>query len=207
MRQFIFIHGLGQTQSSWDSSISFLSENILASSLDLTALCSSGEISYQDLYNSFENYCDSFSAPLNLCGISLGAILALNYAIKHSEKVQSLVLIAAQYKMPRLLLKFQSMIFRFMPRASFSNMGFSKSDFISLTNSMIDLDFSNFIMNISCPTLIVCGQRDNANKRAARDLANNIPQAKFHLIENAGHEVNVDTPKELASIIKSVFAL
>ena len=72
---------------------------------------------------------------------------------------------------------------------------------------MIDLDFSNSIMNISCPTLIVCGQRDNANKRAARDLANIIPQAKFHLIENAGHEVNVDTPKELASIIKSVFAL
>lgn len=207
MRQFIFIHGLGQTQSSWDSSISFLSENILASSLDLTALCSGGEISYQDLYNSFENYCDSFSAPLNLCGISLGAILALNYAIKHSEKVQSLVLIAAQYKMPRLLLKLQSMIFRFMPRASFSNMGFSKNDFISLTNSMIDLDFSNSIMNISCPTLIVCGQRDNANKRAARDLANIIQQAKFHLIENAGHEVNVDTPKELASIIKSVFAL
>lgn len=207
MRQFIFIHGLGQTQSSWDSSISFLSENILASSLDLTALCDSGQMTYQDLYCSFENYCDSCPNPLNLCGISLGAILALNYAINHSEKVQSLVLIAAQYKMPRLLLKFQCMIFRFLPKASFSNMGFSKSDFISLTSSMVDLDFSSYIMNISCPTLIVCGQRDNPNKKAARDLANHIPQAKIHLIENAGHEVNVDTPKELASIINSFFAL
>ena len=35
---------------------------------------------------------------LNLCGLSLGAVLALNYAIDFPKKVNSLILIAPQYE-------------------------------------------------------------------------------------------------------------
>ena len=35
-----------------------------------------------------------------LCGLSLGGVLALNYAIEHPEKIKGMVLIATQYKMP-----------------------------------------------------------------------------------------------------------
>ena len=38
-----------------------------------------------------------------------------NYAIDHPDKVNSLILIAAQYKMPKKLLSIQNTIFRFMP--------------------------------------------------------------------------------------------
>ena len=62
---------------------------------------------------------NKFSEPVTICGISLGAVLALNYCIYHAEQVQSLILIAPQYKMPRLLLKFQSILFRIMPEKSF----------------------------------------------------------------------------------------
>ena len=41
--------------------------------------------------------------------------------------------------------------------------------------------------------------RDNANKKAAKELAKSVPNAAFHLIENAGHEVKIDAPDKLAT--------
>ena len=48
--------------------------------------------------------CDKENEEIVLCGLSLGAVLTLNYAIDHPDKVKALVLIAAQYKMPKKLL-------------------------------------------------------------------------------------------------------
>ncbi len=36
------------------------------------------------------------------------------------------------YKMPKKLLKFQNLIFRFMPQSGFEQMGFGKKDFLKL---------------------------------------------------------------------------
>ena len=61
--------------------------------------------------------------PLRICGLSLGALLAIDFAIRHEEKVASLVLIGAQYKVPSLLIDFQNLIFRCMPNKAFESMG------------------------------------------------------------------------------------
>jgi len=194
MMQYIFINGLGQSASSWDKTISFISKPARIFQPDLKGS------TYASLYQSFSDYCNDIPGTLNLCGLSLGAILALNYTVENPEKVQSLVLIAAQYKMPTALLKFQNIIFRFMPKSSFKASGFQKRDFIKLTNSMIDLDFSKKLKDISCPTLIICGEKDNENKKAAENLFEGISNAKIHFVENAGHEVNIEAPEKLATI-------
>ena len=168
---YIFVHGLGQTSSSWDETVSYLEGHIHVNCPNLFALCKVQKISYQNLYDAFKEYCDGVSGRLDLCGISLGAILALNYAIDHPEKVKSLVLIAPQYKMPRVLLKFQSMFFRFIPKQSFSKLGIKKKDAIQLINSMMNLNFSDRLNHISCPTLIVCGTKDIANRKAAKEFS------------------------------------
>lgn len=203
---YIYIHGLGQTPSSWDETLSYLDGYIQVNCPDLFALCKVQKISYQHLYDGFKEYCDEFSGPLNLCGISLGAILALNYAMDHPKKVKSLVLIAPQYKMPRILMKFQNMLFNLIPESSFKTFGMKKKDVIQLTNSMLKLNFSDNLNNVSCPTLIVCGKRDYANRKAAKNLANNIlkvTEVTFHLMGNVGHEVNVEAPKALATILNA----
>lgn len=56
---------------------------------------------YGELYTAFSEECDKENDEIVLCGLSLGAVLALNYAIDHPDKVKALVLIAAQYKMPK----------------------------------------------------------------------------------------------------------
>lgn len=199
--QYILIHGLGQNSSSWDKTISYMPEQDHVVCPELSLFLKAGESTYANLYHAFAEYCDNISGPLNLCGLSLGAVLALNYTLYHPEKVKSLMLIAGQYEMPKTLLKLQSIIFKFMPETSFKNIGFRKKDFIQLTNSMIDLNFSTSLKNITCPVLLVCGEKDRTNIRATKRLANSITKAEIQLIENSGHEVNIDAPKELAEII------
>lgn len=170
-------------------------------------IVSDTEFSYSNLYQAYKSYCNGVSGTLNLCGLSLGAILAMNFAIENPERVHSLVLIGAQYKMPKGLLKFQNFIFRFMPNSAFDKMGIPKSDVIKLTDSMVELDFSMALKNILCGTLVMCGASDNANKKAARFIAEAAPNAEHCLIEGAGHEVNIDAPVRLAAVLSEYWSI
>lgn len=203
--QNILVHGLGQDSSSWDETISYLISKDNVASPNLSLFIKDGDASYATLYKSFSEYCNTHSKPLNLCGLSLGAVLALNYAIDYPEKVESLILIAPQYKMPKTLLKLQNIIFRCMPSICFKSIGMKKSDFIQLTNSMMDLNFSDGLKNISCPVLILCGDKDGVNKKASSTLNHEIKQSKIEFISHAGHEVNMDEPKALAQMINEFY--
>jgi pimeloyl-ACP methyl ester carboxylesterase len=138
---------------------------------------------------------------LRICGLSLGALLAIDFAIRHEEKVDSLVLIGAQYKVPSLLIDFQNLIFRCMPNKVFESMGLSKSSTIKLAHSMRSLDFTLQLNNIRCPVTILCGKKDTANLKASKRLKELLPQATLHIVPNAGHELNKYAPNTIAEIL------
>ena len=200
--KYILLHGMGQNASSWDKTTSYLPDTVETVCPELSNFFSEGNCNYNQTYSSFCSYCNSFSEPLNLCGLSLGAVLALNYAIDFPDKVSSLILIAPQYNMPKFLLKVQNMLFKFMPESKFKDIGLKKKDFITLTNSMMDIDFTNSLNNVNCPVVIICGEKDNVNKKAAIKLARELPNAKLSTIANSGHEVNVDNPQGLANAME-----
>ncbi len=198
----ILVHGLGQTEKSWDKIIEELDKsNIKAENPNLFELAKNYEINYENIYRTFCDYCNSFKEKINLCGLSLGGILSIDYAIEYPEKVNSMILIGTTYKIPKKMLKLQNFIFKFMPKSTFENMGIKKNDFINLTNSMADLDIKSKVDNIKCKALILCGEKDNVNMESAKQLNMNIKASKLEIIKNAGHEVNTENPKELASII------
>lgn len=201
----IFVHGLGQIPASWDKTIENMEQSDNPYCPNLCELLKNKDVGYSELYSSFAEYCHKFEEPINLCGLSLGGVLALNYVIENPTKVNSLVLIAAQYKMPKNLLKFQNLIFKFMPAKMFDEMGFSKKDFITLSKTMMDIDFSDNLDNISCPVLLLCGEKDNANRKASKKLNNILKSSSFKIIENASHEVNIDNPEHLAILLSEFF--
>ena len=77
-------------------------------------------------------------------------------------------------------------------------MGIIKKDFIKLTNSMMSLN-SNKSKKIFFTLffLVVCGEKDRANKKATKNLAENITKVEIQFVKNATHEVNIDATKEL----------
>ena len=95
----------------------------------------------------------------------------------------------------------QSLIFHIMPKATFKKMGCSKREFITLVNSMSNLNIAKDLEKINCKSLIVCGSKDNVNMESAKLLNNSIKNSEFKIISNSSHEVNIDNPEELSNII------
>lgn len=103
--------------------------------------------------------------------------------------------------MPKNLLKFQNFIFRLLPKSAFEKIGISKADMIRISSSMMNLNFEEDLSNISCPTLIVCGENDKHNIKASKEMNQLINNSELKIIEGAGHEVNVDEPEGLARVL------
>ncbi len=192
----ILLHGLGQSAESWNETAALLPAEWEISIPELNRF-SDGNFTYGHLYEGLRTELKK-SAPSVLCGLSLGAVLALNLAIDEPELVKRLILIAPQFQMPKVTLKLQGLIFRLMPSRSFERAGLPKKGMVALTESMSRLDFRDRLDRVECPALILCGERDSVNKKAAERLGGLLRNAENAVIPNAGHEVNLDNPRALA---------
>lgn len=203
--KYLYLHGLGQKPDSWNRTIKETKVSGSSIRLSLAEMSEGKDVTYKELYSAFSEVCDKEDEEIVLCGLSLGAVLALNYAIDHPDKVKALVLIAAQYKMPEKLLKFQNVLFRLMPNSMFKQIGFKKADVISLCGTMAKLDFTDSLHNVSCPVLIVCGEKDHANKKASKELTRYLSKSFFYEPLKTGHEVNIEAPEEIAIVLQKFY--
>ena len=183
----ILIHGTGHKAASWKETISCMNDQKDILCPDLCSILKGKEAVYENLYSSLIEYCSALDGPFYLCGLSLGGILALNYTLDFPEKVETLV--------------FQNVIFRFLPRSAFQGMAFDKKDTFDLVNSMKKLDFRSRIQEITCPVLVICGEKDRVNRKSAYYFSQNIENAVLSVVENAGHAVNEENPKALARVL------
>ena len=198
----ILIHGSGHKGTSWNETIKFMQDNKDILCPDLSSILNGKEeASYTNLYSSFVEYCNKIDGQIDLCGLSLGGILALNYAIDYPNKVEKLVLIGTPHKVPKVMFSIQNIIFKFLPKSLFETMAFNKKDTFVLGKTMKNLDFSNTVQNIKCPTLVICGEKDNANIKSAYYLSENIKNAKLEIMKNTGHIINEENPEELAKLL------
>ena len=201
----IFVHGSGHKATSWEKTISYMTNNEDIVCPNLSSILEGKEASYENLYSSFVKYCNEFDGQIHLCGLSLGGILALNFALDFPQKVKTLVLIGTPYKVPKVAFSFQNIIFRFLPKSIFETMAFDKKNTFALGDTMKNLDFSDRVKNIKCPTLILCGKKDSANMKSADYLSQSIRSAELKIIENTGHVVNAENPKALADILNEYY--
>ena len=197
----ILIHGSGHKADSWNKVITYMNNDIDLLCPNLSEILNGKEASYDNLYASFSEYCNKTEEKIDLCGLSLGGILALNYAIDYPDKVEKLVLIGTTHKVPKVMFSIQNIIFKFLPKSMFDTMAFNKKDTFILGNTMKNLDFSDRVQNIKCPTLVICGEKDNANIKSAHYLAENIENAKLEIMKNTGHIINEESPKELSKLL------
>ena len=201
----IFVHGSGHKATSWEKTISYMTNNEDIVCPNLSSILEGKEASYENLYSSFVKYCNEFDGQIHLCGLSLGGILALNFALDFPRKVKTLVLIGTPYKVPKVAFSFQNIIFRFLPKSIFETMAFDKKNTFALGDTMKNLDFSDRVKKIKCPTLILCGKKDSANMKSADYLSQSIRSAELKIIENTGHVVNEENPETLADILNEYY--
>lgn len=192
MPHTMLLHGLGQNSDSWKQVIDCLptEQKEELHTPDLFTLTE--EISYEGLYRGWEQSCQKLPGRLHLCGLSLGAVLALDYTIRYPQRVESLVLIAGQYRSPKFLLSVQSLLFSLMPASNFAQLGISKEQMLRLNR------LSRQLSTVRCPVLLLCGEQDKVNRKASEQMLRLLPNARKREIAGAAHEVNLQAPQQLA---------
>ncbi|MBB5748936.1 MULTISPECIES: alpha/beta fold hydrolase [Micrococcales] len=202
----VFLHGMGESADAWDAQ-----RAALPSGFDSLAVDVFGSGGGSDGATSFSldgasdtvlEHVERHGADrVHLCGLSLGAMIALQFALDHAERVRSLTLAAGQVKPPRALMAVQGAVFRLLPAKVLEKQGARKDVMLSVMRAVSRADFSGQLDEVSSPTLVLCGEKDRPNMPAARALAAGIHGAELGIIPGAGHQSHMQAPEAFATLL------
>ena len=114
-RKMFIISGLGQSKDDWNKF-----ESIYKGDLLIPEFISEKNVDiFSDLLSQAENFLLSQKEKVDLCGLSLGAIIAIKLAILHPNKINKLIIIAGQINPPKLLIDFQNLVFKIIKNTLF----------------------------------------------------------------------------------------
>lgn len=162
-----------------------------------------------------------------LCGMSLGGMIAQRFATRYPDRAQALILCdtAARIGEPAMwtariaaireggMPSIADAVMKRWLSASFR--AAQPSDYLTWRTHFLSMPAEGYIgacaalrdAALSCdaaaitqPTLVLCGAQDTATPPdLVEDFAKTIPQARFVLLENAGHLPCIEQPKRFAS--------
>lgn len=201
----IFLHGLGEGPEVWKHQIAALPASFAGIPIGIPGLRpedSGQEFSFSGAANAVAEELDEQNIKAaHLVGLSLGAMVALQFAADHPGRLSSITLAAAQVKPPRLAMAAQRLMMSAIPARSFARAGIAKKKMLTVLDRASRVDLSSGLGVITVPTLVLCGTRDRPNLAAARSIAQAIPRAELHLIEGAGHRTHAESPKRFSELL------
>ncbi|MCI2958438.1 alpha/beta fold hydrolase [Agromyces atrinae] len=201
----VFLHGLGVGPDSWAAQIDDLPDGYTAFAPRIVGLAESDPPFSMAAATAavIRSLDEGGIERAHLCGLSLGAMLALQIAVERPERVASLVLSDGQVHPPRALMALQSLLMRVLPERIVAPDGSSRERVRGVLVEVAQIDFRDDLADIAVPTLVVCGSKDVANLPAARSLAAGIPGARLRIIEGGRHELNTEKPREFSAELRS----
>ena len=204
MRLLALLHGLGQTPQSWQDQVTAMPAGFKAVAPWLRGLRPGRAQEF-----SVEGAADDVLALLNqhgveqmsLVGVSLGAMVALDAAVRSPGNVSHLVLAAGQVNPPKSVMRMQRLVFSMVPAKRLASMGVEKRRFLQALDQAATIDYRSRLGLVTARTLVIVGADDKANLTAARDLAAGIPGARLEVIPGVGHQPNVEDPAAFNALV------
>ena len=145
--------------------------------------------------------------PLDLCGLSLGTLVALHMALDDPERVRRLVLCAGFAKLPlrfRLLEGAVGPVAALLPvRASGELGGLDRSAIRAVFRAGRRFNVSAELGRLTMPVLVLVGERDGPNRRLSEELAAALPHGRLEIVPGAGHVANVHAPEAFTAALRS----
>lgn len=162
-------------------------------------------------------------------GISVGGMIALDYAINHAQTVRALILCDTAAKIgtaefwneriagiqengldgmaETILGRWFAPTFSARHPAEYQgyyNMltRMPVAGYIATCQALRDADLRQLVGTIKAKTLVLCGSEDLATPpQLGRELAETLPEARFELIEKAAHHPCIEQPEAMAAKI------
>ncbi len=173
------------------------------------------------------------SGPFFMAGFSLGGYVALEIMRRASSRIKGLALIstsarpeliagrAGREEMMALAQKdfsqLTSKLIQFMlPATRYSDVNLvtdiqammdrvGADAFVRQSQAVMDrADSRDILTLIRCPTLIISGKNDKvAAPKFSEEMANAIPLAELHFLEETGHMAPMERPNEVTKLLKA----
>jgi 3-oxoadipate enol-lactonase len=214
----VLLHGLGMSRWMWQPQMVPLGEYYYTLAPDLPGVSGSAATSPFSVATA----ADAVIALIrqqgyqgaHVCGLSLGAVIALEVALRAPDLTSSLVLSGGQVHPNSLVMALQhSALARASERQFLKPPALLVRKYPDLVETAVDdlrtvgkqrlldaldalgrIDYRQRLHDISAPTLVLCGSRDWPNRRAARALRRAIPRAKLRIVGGVGHVWNLEEP-------------
>jgi 3-oxoadipate enol-lactonase len=227
----VFVNGLGTDHRIWDEVVAALPSDLSIIRYDQRGhgLSEEGSGPYRvadlsaDLAELLER---SNVGPVMVCGLSLGGLVAQDFAASHPERVRALCLSgtglrigtreAWMARITQVLGEGLAGISHAVMERWFSE-SFRARDpetvrghramlervpmgaYVSTLHALAEADLSGSVHRIRVPTLVIAGELDPATPPdVGRALAGAIPGAEFELMRGAGHLMCVEQPRAFA---------
>lgn len=214
----VLLHGLGTGPSGWQPQVEALSSSrtVLTPALRLDSDFDFGSEASRILEGVHEE-------KMDLCGLSLGALIALRAAVDAPGRVRRLAVSAGFASLPRSLAFLQLVLgnaTRLMPAGVLRGQlcaGVTEPhrETAKLETAQLDgpairhlfregrrFDVSARLERLTMPVLVVVGANDWANKRPSGRLADQLPSAELEVIPGAGHVANLDAPDAFSEALR-----
>lgn len=209
MRLLVLLHGLGQTPQSWQDQVTVLPAGFKAVApwLKGTRPGRAEQFTVTGASDEVLSLLNTHGVEqMSLVGVSLGAVVALDAAIRAPEHVSHLVLAAGQVNPPKAVMRAQRLVFSLMPARRIAAMGVEKKRFLQALDEAARVDYRAQLGKVQAKTLVLVGASDKPNLPAAQALAAGIPGARLEIVESAGHQLNTDAPERFNELVYDFLA-
>lgn len=197
----ILLHGLGQTPQTWMDQVTAMPPATKAVAPWLEG-CRPGALKAFSMTAA----ADAALAQLNrfgvdqaaIMGTGLGALVALEAAIRSPGAVSHLVLEGAVSHTPRFAGSLQRATARAVPPPP--NSGLDRERLISLVDAITRFDARDRLCSVTASTLLLHGAEDQAGASAAEAVAAGLAQARIVAVAGAGSQPHLEAAEEFNQV-------
>ncbi|NOZ04697.1 MAG: alpha/beta hydrolase [FCB group bacterium] len=226
----LFIHGLGSSARDWEYQVPAFARRFKLYLIDLRGHGKSDKprspYSIPLFADDLRAFLDALALKtVSIVGISLGGMVALQFALDHPDRLKKLVLVNSFVELPvktvRQKLEFWKRLFivrlmgmrkmgEFLASRLFPDDGQEeiretfierwaendKSVYLNVFKSMAGWTVKDRLEELTLPTLVVSGDRDYTPVAVKEAYTKSMPGARLAVISNSRHGTPVDRPDE-----------
>ncbi|MET1007331.1 MAG: alpha/beta hydrolase [Propionibacteriaceae bacterium] len=136
-----------------------------------------------------------------VCGVGLGAMVALQLAADSPERVDDLVLITRQVRSSAILLSLPAAVLPLIPASWVVRLGAQQDQVLALLDQVRPVDFTSTARRVSTPALVLCGDHDVINRRTSATLARELRRGDLQTVPDAGPGWLRSNPEKLVRLL------
>jgi len=207
-RAIVLLHGSGRASRMWQPVLQNLSADWHVLAPDLPGFGrSTGPFTVSGAAHTVAEIAAVQTAPVQLCGLSLGGVVAIRVAALLGTQVASLTVTGTPV-VPRRDFPVALRRYRRLPRAllpMFSDVS-GRRNWVRMLDELEATDLRDYLPLVTAPALVVCGSRDWRAVPAACELAKGIPAGRVWVAPHQGHNWPLTSPELFSRVVTGFIA-